>query len=222
MAMTYPPYLREKARSLRSEKGLTIDEIADRLAVGRTTAFMWVSDMPRPKRCVARPGPAHVIGTSAMQAQYKRLRDEVYELGRWEFPRLCRHPDFRDFVCLYIAEGYKRDRNCVSIANSDAAVIRTGQRWILRFTRNKVGYSIQYHADQRLGDLCTYWAQVLSIQPDEIRLQRKSNSGGLRARSWRSKYGVMSIRVGDTQLRSRLQGWIDHLEGLWLNPPDGA
>jgi transcriptional regulator with XRE-family HTH domain len=36
-AVTYPPYLREKARKLRADKKLTIDEIAERLSVGRTT-----------------------------------------------------------------------------------------------------------------------------------------------------------------------------------------
>jgi transcriptional regulator with XRE-family HTH domain len=48
--MTYPPYLREKARELRRERNCTIDEIAERLAIGRTTVFYWVGDMSRPAR----------------------------------------------------------------------------------------------------------------------------------------------------------------------------
>ena len=163
-----------------------------------------------------------MLGTLAMQARYKRERDEAYELGFWEFPRLCRIPTFRDFVGLYIAEGYKRDRNAVAIGNSDSAVVRLGQRWILDFTRNKVEYAIQYHADQRLNELTAYWSDILEITAEEIRLQRKSNSNGLAARTWRSKYGVMSVRVGDTRLRARLQGWIDHLESLWLDLANGA
>lgn len=220
--MTYPPYLREKARQLREEKGLTIDEIAERLAVSRTTVYLWVYDMPRPARCKSRATPNQALGNLAMQDRYRREREESYELGFWEFPRLCRIPTFRDFVVLYIAEGYKRDRNAVAIGNSDAAVVRVGQRWILDFTRNKVGYSIQYHADQDLGELTTYWAGVLEIGADQIKFQRKSNSKGLAARTWRSQHGVLSIRVGDTRLRARLQGWIDHLESLWLDSSDGA
>jgi hypothetical protein len=34
-----------------------------------------------------------------------------------------REPPFRDFARLYIAEGYKRNRNLVAIASSDAAVL---------------------------------------------------------------------------------------------------
>ncbi len=87
-------------------------------------------------------------------------------------------------------------------------------------TRNKVGYAIQYHADQDLDALRAYWSAELAIPSEAIRLQRKSNSSGLAARSWRSRYGVLTISVGDTQLRCRLQGWIDAIEQLWLDSID--
>jgi hypothetical protein len=217
--VTYPPYLREKARQLRREKDLTIDEIAERLAVGRTTVFYWVGDMPRPVRARSRRSPNQKLGNEAMQAKYRRLREEAYELGYWEFPRLCALDTFRDFVCMYIGEGYKRSRNTVSIGNSDSSVVRLAQRWILQFTRNKVAYSIQYHADQALLELCSFWAVELGVSVSEIRLQRKSNSKGLAARTWRSEHGVLTVGVGDTLLRARLQGWIDRLQEQWLDSP---
>ena len=37
--MTYPPYLREKARCLRTERKMSLDEIAERLALGKTTVW---------------------------------------------------------------------------------------------------------------------------------------------------------------------------------------
>jgi transcriptional regulator with XRE-family HTH domain len=37
--MAHPSYLKEKARELRKEKKLTIDELAERLALSRTTVF---------------------------------------------------------------------------------------------------------------------------------------------------------------------------------------
>ena len=220
--MTYPPYLREKARELRREKELTIDEIAERLAIGRTTVFYWVGDMPRPARAVSRQAPNQRAGNLAMQAKYRRLREEAYELGRCEFPRLCHEKSFRDFVCLYLAEGYKRCRNKVSIANSDASIVTLGQHWILAFTRNRVTYSIQYHADQNLRALCAFWGRELHIDPGSILLQRKSNTSGLAARTWRSKHGVLTVAVGDTVLRARLQGWIDRLRDQWLDSAHGA
>jgi hypothetical protein len=215
--MTYPPYMREKARQLRRDKEMTIDEIAERLAVSRTTVYFWIGDMPRPARVKARQTPTQRRGSEAMQMKYRLIREQAYELGRWEFPRLEPLPNFRDFVCIYIAEGYKRCRNTVSVANSDPAVIRLSQPWIVGFTSNKVSYAVQYHADQNLDELCAFWGGVVQRPAAEIRMQRKSNSSGLAARTWRSRYGVLTIAVGDTQLRARLQGWIDRLQESWLD-----
>ncbi len=187
------------------------------LAIGRTTVFCWVGDMPRPARCVWRPGPAHQLGTRAMQARYKRERDEARELGYWEFPRLCAMPTFRDFVGMYIAEGYKRNRNVVSLGNSDPAVIRLADYWIRYFTRRQVDYQVQHHADQRMSSLAAFWADLLDVPPSAIKFQRKSNSRQLAKRTWRSKYGVLAVRTGDTIFRARLQGWLDHIQTHWLD-----
>lgn len=215
--MTYPPYLREKARRLRREKELTIDEIADRLAVGRTTVFYWVGDMPRPKRCVDRPPPAATLGNRAMQEKYRRLREDAYREGAEMFDELAAKEGFVDFVTLFITEGYKRNRNLVSISNSDPAAIVLADRWIQEQTRRAVTYSLQYHADQDLRRIREYWADQLSISADEIRLQRKSNSNQLNGRTWRSKHGVLAVTTNDTYFRSRLQAWVDRLRERWLD-----
>jgi hypothetical protein len=214
--MTYPPYLREKARELRGQKNLTIDEIAERLSVGRTTVFYWVGDMSRPARCTRRSGPAHQLGSKAMQRAYKRKREEYYELGHWEFPRLCREPGFRDFVCMYVAEGFKRNRNTVALANSDPPVIVLANQWFHEFSNRKLGYQVQHHADQDLEELKAFWATTLGVESDLIRFQRKSNSSQLRRRTWRCQHGVLTVRTNDTYFRARLEGWMVRLKELWL------
>jgi len=152
-----------------------------------------------------------------MCANYRQRREEAYAAGRQEFPELAADPTFRDFVCLYIAEGYKRNRNTVSVCNSDVAVIRLVARWIRRFSKNKVTYHVQYHADQNLDALRAFWAHELD--PGEVQLQRKSNSNRLSGRNWRSEHGVLAIRACDTLFRARLQGWIDCLQEQWLDSP---
>jgi transcriptional regulator with XRE-family HTH domain len=37
--MSHPSYLRERARRLRAERRLAIDELAERLAVSRSTVY---------------------------------------------------------------------------------------------------------------------------------------------------------------------------------------
>ena len=50
--MAYPRYLRDRACELRTEKHLSLIEIADRLGLPKTTVYYWIKDLPlgRPRR----------------------------------------------------------------------------------------------------------------------------------------------------------------------------
>jgi hypothetical protein len=216
--VAYPEYLRDKARKLRQERKLTIDELAVRLAVSRTTVYYWAGDIPIPRQSRGKwPESARRKGSLAMQAKYRGLRVGAYEQGRREFDGLSACPTFRDFLNLYMAEGYKRSRNVVSLANSDPAIIRIADQWIRRFARNPVTYSIQYHADQDPEYLRRFWAFGLGADTRAFRYQRKSNSNQLTGRTWRSKWGVITVCANDTLFRMRLEGWIHCLKELWLD-----
>jgi transposase-like protein len=154
-AVAYPAYVREKARELRLERRLSIVEIAERLALPKTTIFYWVRDIPlgRPRRDNPHPG------TRAMQQKYRGLRQQAYADGRASFAALeAADPTFRDFICIYIGEGYKRSRNSVCVANSDPRVIILATRWLRRLSRNKLIFSVQFHADQEPTKLAEFWA----------------------------------------------------------------
>jgi hypothetical protein len=215
--MAHAPYLREKARSLRLERRLTIDELAERLALPRTTIYYWVRDLPIPGSGSGGgwPEAARRKGNRAMRRKYRLLREEAYRQGEREFDLLSVESTFRDFVCLYIAEGYKRRRHTVSICNSDAVMMAMADRWMRRLTDKSLQYSIQYHADQDLQELREFWGKLLGVDPREIRLQRKSNSNQLTGRSWRSRYGVLAISAYDTMFRARLEAWMDRLRSEW-------
>ncbi len=144
---------------MRVERRMTLDDIAERLALPKTTVWYWICDLPAPPR---RANAGQRLGNEAMQRKYRLLREEAYARGRAEFVELCAEPTFRDFVCLYIAEGYKRSRTSV------------------------------------------------------IAVQRKSNSGQLQWRTWRSVNGVLMVRTADTLFRARLQAWIDCISAEWL------
>jgi excisionase family DNA binding protein len=215
--MAHAPYLREKARRMRVDKKLTIDELAERLALSRSTVYYWVKDLPIEGSGCGGPFRTHAqrMGTRAMQAKYKRRRDEAYEEGKRTFHALAADPTFRDFVCLYMAEGYKKNRNVVSIANSDPAVIVIAQEWMSRLSEKRKTYWIQYHADQNLDELRGFWGATLRVDAASIKLLRKSNSNQMKGRTWRSKHGVMSVTCNDTLFRSRLGAWMDLLRSNW-------
>lgn len=214
--MAYPAYIREKARQLRIEKKLTIDELAERLAIPRTTIFGWVRDLEIPRKPNSGwPAGAREKGTRSMQLRYRALRELAYKQGHDEFPALSAQPTFRDFVCMYIGEGFKRDRNVVSICNSDPAVVRLGAYWIRKLTEHPIEFAFQHHADQDPSELCAFWGDLLRVDPSAIKFQRKSNSKGLTGRTWRSKYGVLQVRTSDTYLRARIDAWMDAVRGGW-------
>lgn len=197
---------------------MTIDEIAERLAVSRTTVFYWVGDIPiERKPATGWPHSARRKGNAAMERKYERLREAAYERGILEFLALERQDGFRDFVCLYIAEGSKRDRNAVAICNSDPAAMMLANMWIRTMSANRLRYSVQHHADQDLAEIRRFWGDQLEIDPGDVRVYRKSNSGQLRNRTWRSEFGVLKIEVADTYFRAELQAWMDWLQDEWLD-----
>jgi hypothetical protein len=147
--MTHPAYLREKARKLRAQHKLTLDEIVERLSLPRTTVFYWIRDLPIDRKPNTQwPESARAKASRRIRFKYARLREAAYNAGLHGFHGLTQDPTFRDFVVLFMTEGYKRDRNVVSIANSDPALVELATRWMRSLSRRKLSYAIHYHADQ--------------------------------------------------------------------------
>jgi AcrR family transcriptional regulator len=220
--MAHPAYVRDKARKLRLEQGLSIVEIAQRLNLSKTTIYYWVRDIPlqRPRR--ANPGQRR--GNRGMRRKYRELREAAYAEGRDSFQTLCMSDStFRDFVCMYIGEGYKRSRNAVSISNSDPRVAVLATHWLRALSSKTLRFSVQYHLDQDPWKLAEFWGSTLRVDPAEIRMQPKKNSGRLKGRVWRCTHGVIAVAAWDTLLRARLQAWMDCVQEQWLHSPaDGA
>ena len=96
-------------------------------------------------------------------------------------------------------------------------MIALGNHWICQFAANKVTYSLQYHADQDPDELIGSGRSSTGQAERAFAYQRKSNSGNLNGRNWRSSWGVLTVRSSDTQFRARLQAWIDRVQDGWLD-----
>ncbi|MBI1256589.1 MAG: hypothetical protein GC204_03885 [Chloroflexi bacterium] len=206
-------HIRDKAILLRTEQHMTLDEITERLSLPKTTIYHWIKDIPIPR--TEKQTEAQRRKHEQNRARYAALREKAYQQGLTEAPKLFQDLTFRDFVVLYMAEGTKRQRNSVAFVNSNANMVRLAHRWIKHFTRNKLEYSIQYHVDHDELELKQYWAGILGIQPAIIKTLRKSNSNKLSGRQFRSPYGLLTVRVGDTYLRAKLQAWMDYIQVQW-------
>lgn len=151
-----------------------------------------------------------------MQKKYEKLRNAAYDHGKEHAPALLGDPDVRDFVVLYLAEGSRRERNSVAIANQNPSILKVSHRVMASFSDSeRFGYSVQYYPDQDPEKLKGFWADQLDIEPSRIKTLKKSNASGLATKSWRSPYGIMMVRVGDTYFRAKLQALMDVVEDSW-------
>ena len=210
-------HLRRKARKFR-RNGDSLGIICDRLKMSKTTVWYWVKDIPT-KVTQKKSCKPHIGGT-AIKRHFAKLREDAYKQGMREYRDLIKIPTFRDFVVTYIGEGYRRTRNQVAVANSNEKVIKLSYYWMKRLANPErpLDFGIQIHKDNNEGELKDFWAKKLGISPSSIKVIRKSNSGEMAFRKWRSQYGVFTVRVSDTYLRSRVQAWMGLVMKDWDNP----
>jgi len=208
-------HLKEKAIVFR-KKGMSLDDICKRLSMKRGTVYYWIKNTPLSSVTKKQSNSAIAAGKVAHR-KFKKLRDEAYDLGLKEYQELTQEQTFRDFIILYLTEGYRRNKNVVSVANSNENIVILSHKWIKKLANpeRKMIYSLQCHVDNNEEKLKKYWSNLLEIKTDLIKVIRKSNSGEMSGRNWRSKYGVFTIGIGDTYLRCRLQAWMDLLQKEW-------
>jgi hypothetical protein len=179
----------------------------------KTTVYYWIKDISIPR--TNKQNLQAYKASRANVAKWKKLRDQAYREGIEQASTLLNEQVMRDFIVMYMGEGYKKNRNVVSIANSDPEIMAMSFGCMKKLTTNKMTFTIQVHKDQDEEEVKQFWANTLNISPQEIKTTRKSNSGNLSGRKWRSKYGVLSVRVGDTYLRCRIQALIDTIKKEW-------
>lgn len=213
MAAKYD-HLRAKAIELRTKHHMTLEDIVERLALPKTTIYYWIKDLPIPR--TEKQTEAMRNKSNKIREKHAALRDQAYQEGLAELPELLEQKTFRDFVVMYMCEGSKRNRNRLSLVNSNPRMVKLAYEWLRRLSSNtNFYYALQYHADHDVDELKMYWADFLAIDPDLIRATRKSNSNQLSSRHFRSVHGLLTVEIWDTYLRARMQAWMDFIEREW-------
>jgi hypothetical protein len=213
--MTHSRHLRDMARLLRVERRLTVDQLAKRLALPRSTVYYWVRDLPlRSTEPDASPRPRRQAGTFPSAKAPQQAQQSAYDEGLRSYDELVAEPTFRDFVCVYIIEGYKRDRRRVALANADPSVMRLAHRWIWRLTDRSPSISVQCPAGLNLKELRSFWSETVGEEVAAIRVRRGAQ-GGLHRWSPAPLHGVLTVSVDDRDLRARLQAWMRRTRESW-------
>ena len=207
-------HLKEKAIVLR-KNGKSLNDISEMLSLNKATVYYWIKGEKLPTTDKQRES-ARAAGI-ATKKKHDTLRQEAYREGEKEYVSLIAQPTFRDFVVLYLTEGYRRTRHAVSLGNSNPQIVKLAHYWMSRLKNPKrpLDFTVQCHVDNDENEIRKFWADVLGIQPSRVKITRKSNSGELSGRQWRSVNGVLTVRVSDTYFRSRVDAWMTLLQQEW-------
>jgi AcrR family transcriptional regulator len=211
-------HLRITAREMH-DKGMTLDEIAKKMSLSRSTVFYWIRNMePLSVPRAVRSG-ALKIARAVYSKKCSDLRDSAYQSGKEQFSTLVKETGFRDFVVMYMAEGYKRGRNSVNGCNSEPEIVKLFSYWITKLTTrpDDIYYEIQHYRDNEKNEMTLFWTQYLGVSQDRLRFFMKKSRKGLQLHegAWRCLYGVVSVRINDTYLRSKLDAWMDEIKREW-------
>lgn len=219
----------------KRRKGATLSELVEHFGMKKTTIYYWIKDIPagQPSEAVAA---ARFAARSAAQikrskaagkvikANAAKKRQEAYDQAMAEAPELFKVEGFRDFIAMYHGEGTRARRGEVELCNGNPAIVQMAHHWVRSLSNpdREVRYTIRYYRDHDPEQLRIFWGEKLGVSPECFKLFVKLNSEGLATKNQRSKYGVCTVRVNDTYLRSRLQAWMDYMEQQWTLMLDEA
>lgn len=122
---------------------------------------------------------------------------------------------FRDFIILYITEGYRRTTECVALGNSNPSIIKLAHYWIKNLSKRKIIYTLRIHKDHNYKKSIIFWSSYLSINKENIKYILKNNSCLMKTRNWRNEHGILTIATWDTYLKTKIDAYIDYLEKEW-------
>jgi len=201
---------REAAVVLRS-KGYTLTAICKTLSISKTTVFYWLKNTDAYGRIKHLPPTKETRekASTSIRNKYAAVRDADYAKGLTEYAACSRTPLVKEFLMLFLTEGYRKTRNTVKITNSNPTLILLAQAWLNRWTADisKIKGAVSTYPDHDIKHLKTFWDQLLNISETRIVCFVKAGPGLLKGRKKPLPYGTCSIMVHSTPLRSRLEAW---------------
>lgn len=207
--------LRSKAEDLR-RKGYTLNDIAGRLCVPKSTAYGWIREVPveRPNAFIERTRrnnkAAARKAAQALRRKYALIHDEHRRLAEKEWNESLRNNErFKLFLMLYLTEGKRRCRGTVGFCNTNPDLILFGAdclQW-LNADRHKITYSLLLRDNMDESRIVDFWRRLL--ETDRITVYTRGGGGRLQGRNRCASRGIMTVLVNDSYLKTRIETWIE-------------
>jgi transcriptional regulator with XRE-family HTH domain len=209
---------RKRARTLRSEQGLSIKALAELLGVSKSSVSLWVRDIELTPTQVAALRLAGTRGGAANAALGLARRRAAQDDGRRRARR--RDPLHMAGCMLFWAEGSRR-RNSVHFTNSDPAMVQ----FFVLFLRScfevpdaRMRVTCNLFADHasRQREIEDFWLAQLEL-PRACLCKSTVNTYSKYSQKKRRNtlpYGTCRLGVHDTRLTQHLYGAIQEYGGF--------
>jgi len=220
---------RELARRLRRDEGASINEIAQRLGVSKSSASLWVRDIeltPEQQQALVDRNPAYnrqLSGWTKMAARRRAERVAFQEDGRRRARR--RDPDVAGCM-LYWAEGTKA-RNQLQFTNSDPVMARFFVDFLKKYfdlPGDQIRITCHLYADQleTQTKIEQYWLEALGLPSTSLRksVVNVYSKYSKRKRVGNLPFGTCRVVVSKTSVTQAIFGGIQEIGGFtreaWL------
>lgn len=198
-----------KARELRA-KGLTMDAIAEKLRVSKSSVSQWTRDVPfQPSllRTKARRRSPNIL-QRRKQEEIEHLRAE----GIARVGRLDRKQFLVAGAALYAAEGSKAGWE-VAFANSDPRMVGFFCAWLRAFfhiDESRLRLRIYLHEGLDLGAAVDFWTRLTSIPPEQLIKPYRAVPDPSFRRA-KHEYGCVTVRYTCSTTHRAVMGLVDAL-----------
>ena len=206
--------IKEKARRLRSA-GRSLKAIAARLNIAKSTASLWLRDMPLNLR--GGDGGDPDLGNKSHRRAVQRVRHWRLEAEiLWE--RYAREPFFFAGLGLYWGEGTKL--RALSISNSDPDLLRCWVSWCRKYLPKNIQQIVRVtaHLDVDGERAKRFWKRVTGY-PVAAHVTRIDTRKKDRSPTRVAIHGTARIQVGvgSTEWFVKVMYWISCLKRMWCN-----
>lgn len=215
------------ARELR-KKGVSVNKIAARLQVSKSSVSLWVRDIILTVEQLEKLQKHTIVGAdrgrlkSALiqkNRRLKRIQDEI-EKGKKYFSNINHGEFFATGLAIYWAEGTKKQRR-ISFCNSDPKLIQLMISWLKLYFKiplSRLGCYVginQIHT-QREVIVKKYWSEITGIPLNQFtKTSFKKVKNKKVYPNYNEHYGTLTVKIAKpADIYYRILGLI---EGLYYN-----
>jgi transcriptional regulator with XRE-family HTH domain len=171
---------REQARKLRA-KGISIDEIARKLLVSKSTVSYWCRDIPLTKNQIENLAKrSRNAGVAALMKASERKRTGRIEstkvaktVGSRAVGKLNKRDVYMLGLALYWGEGYKSGNEEFGFTNSDPSIVQTYITWLEKIYNVKkkdltLRVSINKLHKDRVSTVIQHWSKFVGVPKSQF------------------------------------------------------